>query len=176
MEYEKEFASKGVGTAGLTTGIIGTALGAMANGFASGIFGGNCGNNKPQYVSKEVFDVQLQLIDAQKSNAILAADLNTETKIVDAFKSSVERENKIRDELKTEIAAVDQKLNDNIAAQSVINAQVASQVNLNTSQISQLFSLTQLTIPNRSVNPGWGNVYITPTGGGTICGCGTTNA
>lgn len=37
-----EFASKGVGTAGLTTGIIGTALGALN----SGILGGWGGNNE----------------------------------------------------------------------------------------------------------------------------------
>lgn len=45
MAYEnndKEYASKGVGTAGLTTGIIGTVLGSgiLNNGLA-GIFGGN---------------------------------------------------------------------------------------------------------------------------------------
>ena len=45
MAYEnndKEYASKGVGTAGLTTGIIGTVLGSgiLNNGIA-GIFGGN---------------------------------------------------------------------------------------------------------------------------------------
>lgn len=42
-----EFASKGVGTAGLTTGIIGTALGALNSGIlgGNGLFGGWGGNN-----------------------------------------------------------------------------------------------------------------------------------
>lgn len=42
-----EFASKGVGTAGLTTGIIGTALGAINSGIlgGNGLFGGWGGHN-----------------------------------------------------------------------------------------------------------------------------------
>lgn len=146
-----EYASKAVGTAGLTTGIIGTSLGAIGTGILGNVLGGN-GN---QYVSKDVFDVQLQLIDAQKNNAILAADLNTEKKIVDAFTASIDRENKIREELRESIASVDKKLNDNIAAQAVINCQMSSQINLNTSKIGQLFEMTKLVIPNASVSPGW---------------------
>lgn len=43
-----EFASKGVGTAGLTTGIIGTALGALNSGIlgGNGLFGGLGNNNE----------------------------------------------------------------------------------------------------------------------------------
>ena len=43
-----EFASKGVGTAGLTTGIIGTALGALNSGIigGNGLFGGWGNNNE----------------------------------------------------------------------------------------------------------------------------------
>lgn len=36
-----EFASRGVGNAGLTTGIIGSALGAMNSGLLGGVLGGN---------------------------------------------------------------------------------------------------------------------------------------
>lgn len=147
---EMEYASKTVANAGLTTGIIGTALGAMGTGLLGGLTGGN-----NQYVSKEVFDTQVQLIDTQKENAILKADLNTETKIVDAFKASVERENKIREELKEEIRAVDKKITDNIASQAVINCQMSSQIGLNTSQIAQLFAMTKMVIPNANICPGW---------------------
>ena len=44
MVYQdnNEYASKGVGTAGLTTGIIGTVLGSgILNGGLAGILGGN---------------------------------------------------------------------------------------------------------------------------------------
>ena len=160
-----EFASKGLANAGLATGIIGTALGTLGSGLIGGNVLGVGGN---AYVSKDVFDAQLQLIDANKQIAILNADLNTETKIVDAYKSSVERENKIREELKTEIAAVEKAVADNAAAQSVINATMSNQVNLNTSKIAQLFGLTQLIIPNASVQPGWGGVSIMPTGCTTV--------
>lgn len=45
MDYEnKDFASKGVGAAGLTLGIIGTALGALGTGNGNGLFGGLTGN------------------------------------------------------------------------------------------------------------------------------------
>lgn len=41
-DSDKSFASSGVGTAALTTGIIGTALGSgILNGGLSGLFGGN---------------------------------------------------------------------------------------------------------------------------------------
>lgn len=45
----EEYASKGVANAGLTTGIIGTALGVLngsnnSNGLLGGLFGGNCNN------------------------------------------------------------------------------------------------------------------------------------
>lgn len=45
----EEYASKGVANAGLTTGIIGTALGVLngsnnGNGLLGGLFGGNCNN------------------------------------------------------------------------------------------------------------------------------------
>ena len=145
-----EYASKAVGTAGLTTGIIGTSLGALGSGILGNVIGGN--NN---YVSKEVFDVQLQLIDANKQNAILSADLSTEVKISDAFKAAVDRENKIRDELKSEINDLEKKVSDNIASQAVINATFGSQINLLNSQTTQLFGMTKLVIPNASVCPGW---------------------
>lgn len=157
-----EFTSRGVGNAGLTTGIIGTGLGVLN----SGLFG-NILNQNNQYVSKETFDVQMKLVDAQKQNAIMASELSTEVKISDAFKAGVERENKIRDELKTELKMLEQKVDSNAAAQAVINAQYGSQINLNNSKIAQLFTLTQLTIPNSSINPGWGNVTVTPVFGGT---------
>lgn len=158
-----EYASKGVGTAGLTTGIIGTALG----GLSSGILGGVFGNNNQNYVDKDTLDLQLKLTEAQKDNAILTANLETEKKMVEVFNAANDKIMNVRDELNAAIRTVENKVDANAATQGVINTQMASQVNLNTSQIAQLFSLTKLTIPNASINPGWGNVTITPTIGGT---------
>lgn len=164
-----EYASKAVGTAGLTTGIIGTGLGVLG----SGILGNMFGTSSTNYVNKEELDLQLKLVEANKTNAILQADLDSERKMVDVFNAANDKINAVREDLNDQIRRVDAKIDANAASQAVINAQYGSQLNLNNSQIAQLFSLTKLTIPNASVNPGWGNVCIMPTGCGT---CGTTTA
>lgn len=52
MEHSKDFASKATGNAGLTLGIIGTALGALnAIGNGGGILGGILGNSTPTVVN-----------------------------------------------------------------------------------------------------------------------------
>lgn len=136
-----EYTSAAKGNAALTTGIIGTAgtvLGAMGNAILGGA------GNAPQYVNREAYDVQLQLIESQKQNAILSADLNTEKKIVETFTSLSER-----------INALEKTVNDNAAAQAVINCGFNSNINLLQNQVAQLFGMTKLVIPNASVSPGW---------------------
>lgn len=117
-----EYASNGKGNLGVTLGAIGTGLSTLGS---MGILP-NMVNTGNSYVTKDMLDLQLKLVASDKENAILKADLNTETKIVDAFKSTLERENKIRDELKTEIKELDRKVSDNAAAQAVINCQHGS--------------------------------------------------
>lgn len=142
--------------AGLATGIIGTALGVL-NG-AGGLMGVHAGYNGGNgYVSKDTYEVQLQLIDAQKREAILAADLASEKKMVEVFNAANDKINSVRDELRTEIRGVELKVDGNAAAQGVINAQFGSQIGINTSQIAQLMSMTKMVIPNSSVCPGWGD-------------------
>lgn len=168
-----EYASKGVATAGLTTGIIGTGLGVLGSGILGNMFTNPTNHN---YVDKDTLALQMQLVDAQKENAILAADLSSEKKMVEVFNAANNKIASVRDELNASIHNLEAKVDANAASQAVINAQYGSQINLNTSQISQLFALTKLTIPNSSVNPGWGNVCIMPTGCGTISSTGTTTA
>ena len=153
--------------AGLATGIIGTALGVL-NG-AGGLMGVHAGyTGGSGYVSRDAYEVQLQLIDAQKREAILAADLASEKKMVEVFNAANDKINSVRDELRTEIRGVEMKVDGNAAAQGVINAQFGSQISLNTSQIAQLMSMTKMVIPNSSVCPGWGAVTVqtvpSPTG------------
>lgn len=69
-----DYASKGVANAGLTTGIIGTVLGAAANsnngygGILSGLFGGNC-------ASRAGFGAELQYVSSlQAENAMLKSE------------------------------------------------------------------------------------------------------
>lgn len=69
-----DYASKGVANAGLTTGIIGTVLGAAANsnngygGILSGLFGGNC-------TGRAGFGAELQYVSSlQAENAMLKSE------------------------------------------------------------------------------------------------------
>lgn len=49
-----------------------------------------------------------------------------------------------------------------IAPQMAINATQQAQLGFAATQIGQLYSLTQLMVPNRNVAPGWGAVDVTP--------------
>lgn len=167
-----EFASKSVANAGLGTGIAGLSLGVLNSGLLGGrgLFGGwNSGYGSDAvtmqanpYVTKDMLELQLKLTDAQKENAILNADLSSEKKMVEVYNASVNKTNAVRDELSQRIRELECKVDGNAAAQSVINCQHGSQLNLQTSQISQLYSLTKMVIPNHNVCPGWGEVNVTP--------------
>lgn len=162
-----EYASNGKANAGLATGIIGTALGGLNALGGLGMIGNcpaNMGNN---YVTKDMMELQLALVNQQKENAILSADLSSEKKMVEVYNAANNKINSVRDELSNRIYALSEKMDANSAAQAVINAQYGSQLTLNNSQIAQLFSLTQLKIPNSSVCPGWGGVQVTPVNTGT---------
>lgn len=160
-----EYASKGTGTAALTTGIIGTGLGAISSGLLGNLFGG--GTAAQNVVTKDMLELQLQLAASQKDNSILTAELSSEKKMVEVFNAANDRINAVRDELGNRIREVEAKVDANAAAQSVINCQCNSNLALLNSQVGQLFSLTQLKIPNTSVCPGWGGVTVTPTPVGT---------
>lgn len=49
-----------------------------------------------------------------------------------------------------------------IAPQLAINAAQQAQLGFASTQIGQLYSLTQLMVPNRNVAPGWGPAYVGP--------------
>ena len=143
-----EYASKSVGTAGLTTGIIGTALGAAATGILP-FFGGGAAANGNGIVSRETFDLSLKLSESERNNAILAAELNTEKKMVEVFNALNDKINAMeRDQ-----AAVN-------SAQAVTNCAVTSNIAVMQNNITQLMSLTKMVIPNGNVCPGWGNATV----------------
>lgn len=48
------------------------------------------------------------------------------------------------------------------AAQAVVNATQAAQLACQQKQIDQLFTLTQLSIPNANLNPGYGQAVVGP--------------
>ena len=49
-----------------------------------------------------------------------------------------------------------------IAPQMAINATQQAQLGFAATQIGQLYSLTQLMVPNRNVAPGWGPAHVSP--------------
>lgn len=127
-----EFASRGVGNAALTTGIIGAA-GAVGSGGLGNILGGilgggnnavntallaamaanngtlggcNCNNNcsENQLVNRYELEQQQRISALESQNALLQADQNTDRKILEVYKNVEERLNATNREL-AQIAA-----------------------------------------------------------------------
>lgn len=143
-----EYASKGVANAGLTTGIIGTALGAMNSGVLPNLFGGgNCGCSENVVVNR---------YEAGQNARI--AELETEVKLMDANFYTLSEMGKLRDYVDNKFSVVEHELCD----QKVYNATLNSTVGCISGQVAALMSLTKMVIPNTSVCPGWGNVTVTP--------------
>ena len=139
MAYEnndKEYASKGVGTAGLTTGIIGTVLGSgiLNNGLA-GIFGGNQNPAASPVYQLSQKDNEIALLKAQqysdnKTFALAERVANIETKVV-----------------AIETAA---PLRDKILSDSIINLQAT------------LSRIAVTMVPNYALAPGYGPAFVAP--------------
>lgn len=144
-----EYASKGVANAGLTTGIIGTALGAMGTGIIPSLFGGgNCCNSDSMPVNR---------YEASQSARI--AELETEVKLRDANTYTIGEIGKLRDYVDRRFESV----NAQIGAQAVYNATNTAALNCIQGQVAQLMGLTKLVVPNSSVCPGWGDVTVSVT-------------
>lgn len=150
-----EYASKGVGEAGLTTGIIGTALGVLNNGGLNGILG-NFGNNpEDKAVTRYEAGMMAEIAKKDQHIALLEADKYTDQKIADLY-----------EKVNNRFIGVEQQ----IGAQAVWNATQTGTLACIQGQIAQLQSMTRLVIPNGNVAPGWGNVTITPATSTTTAG------
>ena len=149
-----EFASKGVGSAGLTTGVIGTALGALNSGIFGngGLFGTNGCCSENQTINR---------YEAEQAARI--AELETEVKLRDANTFTMGEMGKLRDYVDSKFARIEHEICD----QKVYNATLNGAVSCIQGQIAQLASLTKLVIPNGSVCPGWGNVTVSPAAAAT---------
>lgn len=130
-----EYTSKGVGTAGLTLGIIGTSL---ASGVLNGGLGGILGQGNPTATAA------YQLSAKDTEIAQLKAERYTDSQVKDlAFEVC---------NLKQRVAAIEvaEPLREQILQQG-INC-VANTVN----------RLVQPMIPNGNVAPGWGPAFVSP--------------
>lgn len=147
-----EYASKGVAEAGLTTGIIGTALGVLNNGGLPNIFGGNT-SSEDKAVTRYEAGMMAELAKKDQHIALLEADKYTDQKIADLY-----------DKMNNRFIGVEQQIN----AQAVWNATQIGTITCIQNQITQLQGLTKLVVPNTNVAPGWGNVTITPATATTV--------
>ena len=130
-----EYASKSVGTAGLSLGIIGTSLGALAGaGGLAGLLGVRPGQANGDSGDRPVTRYEMGLIS---ENNQLKAQQYT-----DARANGLQQQ---------------------ISQQAVWNATQEGVLRCQAQQLAQLYSLTQLTIPNGNVMPGWGPVGVFPT-------------
>ena len=144
-----EFASRGVGAAGLTTGIIGTAFGAMNSGLLGNLFGGGNANCNPD-------NMPINRYEATMQGRI--AELETEVKLRDANFYALSEVGKLRDYMEHRFDRVEHEICD----QKVYNAANTAALGCIQSQVAQLFGLTKLVVPNTAVCPGWGSVTVTP--------------
>lgn len=166
-----EFASKGVGTAGLTTGIIGTA-GWLLNGGLGNLFGGGnaaaalaCSENMA--VNRYELNLEKEIASKDARIGLLESQVYTDNKLVDVVKDYT-----------AQIGALAAEVRANKEEQGKINLEQATYNGVNTAtlncmngQIAELLCLTKRVVPNSSVCPGWGNVTI--TAGGTTTGTAT---
>lgn len=162
-----EFASKGVAGTGLGLGIAGTALGLLngsnGNGLLGGILGNNCnraGCSENMLVNRYELGQESKIAELQSQIALRDANTYNDQKLLEVYKYF---DGELKDVRATMCA--------NEKMQAVINAKFESGIDVLGSQVSSISStisgLTKTVIPNSNVCPGWGSVYVTPTG----CGC-----
>lgn len=151
-----EYASKGIANAGLTTGIIGTALsGLMALG-GNNILGGRMAAIGAADGEHLVSRYELQLT---QENAVLKAQADVDKKLVEVYNSINDKANSIRE-----------SFNAFEKEQLVYNGVNTATIGCIQNQVNALMGMTKLVIPNSSVCPGWGNATVTVTPGTTTTG------
>ena len=177
--HDTEYASKGIAGTGLGLGIAGTAL-ALLNGGGM-LLGGGAAAKKPEYVTRNEFDMNSEIMAKDAEIADLKSQVYTDTKIVDTYKVLEGRINDLRDRVDSNKEQGNERLYHNVEKlnckidfnknfQDGINAQQLAYNGTNgatiacmQNQIAQLQGVTKLVIPNSACCPGWGGVTITPS-------------
>lgn len=146
-----EYASKGIANAGLTTGIIGTALSGLLTLGGNNIFGGRMAGAADGEHLVSRYELQLT-----QENAVLKAQADVDKKLVEVYNSINDKANSIRE-----------SLNAFEKEQLVYNGVNTATIGCIQNQVNALMGMTKLVIPNSSVCPGWGNATVTVTPGTT---------
>ena len=136
-----EYASKGIGAAGLTTGIIGTAFGAMNSGILPNLFGtgrGACCDSENMPVSRYELSQESKIADLQSQIALRDANTYNDQKLLEVYKY-----------FDGKLEGVNQRLCD----QAVWNATQTATIGCMAQQIAALQNLTKMIIPAANVCP-----------------------
>lgn len=143
------YASKNVGAAGLTTGIIGTSLGAISSGLLGNLFGGNnCCSSENMAVSRYEMGLEKDIAAKDSRIALLESTVYTDGKL-----------NDLRNYVDRRFEGVNAAIN----AQNVVNAQVTANLSCMQGNIATLMALTKTVVPNSNICPGWGDVTVSIT-------------
>ena len=159
-----EYASHGVGAAGLTTGIIGTSLGVLNSGLLNGGLGGLLGGNGWNNCNAAAFacsdNMAVNRYEATQSARI--AELETEVKLRDANIYTDSKLNDLRNYMERRFDRVEHDLSD----QKAFNAGTISTINCMKGDIAELLGLTKRIIPKESICPEYMqryNSWVAPT-------------
>ena len=136
---EMNYASKGVANAGLTTGIIGTSLGAIGSGLLGNLFGGGvaaCSDNVP--VNRYESGLQRELTNKDMEIAYLKGRDAAKTDSLELYKYVDGRFRGVEAQL---------------AQQAVVNAQVAANLSCVQNSVAALQGLTKTIIPIGNICP-----------------------
>lgn len=143
VEHNNYNSHEGKINAGLTTGIIGTALGALNGGFLNG--GGLFGNNMNRCACSDEIPVtryeaamQNKIAEQESHIRLLEADKYTDNKMLELY------------------AYVDGKfnaVNERLCQQAVVNAQISANLSCMQQSIAVLNGLTKTVIPIDQVCP-----------------------
>ena len=137
---EMNYASRGVGGAGLGLGIAGTALG-LLNGGLGNVFGGwnnaNC-NSENMPVNRYEQALQSRI-----------SELETSVKLRDANAYTVSQIDSLRNYVDNRLTNIEKE----ICEQHVFNTASTANLNCLTNQVNQLLSLTKMVIPITNVCP-----------------------
>ena len=140
---EMNFASRGIGAAALTTGIIGTAGAALnlLGGGLGNVLGGNAPRNacpEDHGVSRYEAALQGRIAELETRNKLLESNVYTDSKIADVY-----------ERLNAKIGGVEAQVN----AQAVYNATNTATLNCISGQVAQLMALTKTVIPIANICP-----------------------
>jgi hypothetical protein len=141
MEYTDKYASRGVGNAGLTTGIIGTALGVLNGGLGNlgvGTPAQNCMCSEDHYVNRYELGQEQKIADLQSQIALRDANIYQDAKMLEMYKY-----------VDGKFAGIEAQL----CQQSVVNAQVAANLGCMQQSIATLQGLTKVIVPIDNVCP-----------------------